>query len=263
MKKSIIASLAAFLAVFAVAGQASAYFEQGKLVQVVYAETKNEVLTDLGQYAATGALDLTAQNVQLSAPGSIDYLALTGGASMADLKLGYYMDNSNVTTYDMHAYFVTVNPNAPALTTNYTNLINFRNVADQVSTYAALSGTQTVSHSVAVSGKSYDILFNSNSGDPGVYGGLNLDTGTGEANLAALVDPAGYVDMYLYHTTLNLTNGAVELVPGATTDYVAVLRLNADGSTTLNPNAVPLPASMLLFGSSFIGLLGFRRRKRA
>jgi hypothetical protein len=41
---------------------------------------------------------------------------------------------------------------------------------------------------------------------------------------------------------------------------VATIRTLADGTSTINPSAVPVPAAVYLLGSGLLGLVGLRRR---
>jgi alkaline phosphatase len=72
-----------------------------------------------------------------------------------------------------------------------------------------------------------------------------------EADLSALAT-VGYVDQTLFFYA-NADSAAAGM-------KMATIRTYADGHTELNPNAVPVPASVLLLGSGLLGLIGIRRK---
>jgi hypothetical protein len=123
---------------------------------------------------------------------------------------------------------------------------------------------------IALNARSYYSQMNASGQTNGTYG-VVIETNFGEGKLAAL-DAGGYVDMYLYHFGTDLENYFATfdeyylnvLQPNSDGSNYAVLRLSADGSTILNPTSsseVPLPGTMLLFGSSLLGLFGIRRKE--
>jgi hypothetical protein len=88
----------------------------------------------------------------------------------------------------------------------------------------------------------------------GTFGGLFKNPPVnGEASLATLILPIGPgpVEQELYYYYIGGSAGPI------TGDAVRILTL-ANGATVINP--VPIPPSMLLFGSGLVGFLGFRKR---
>jgi hypothetical protein len=63
--------------------------------------------------------------------------------------------------------------------------------------------------------------------------------------------------MYLYHFNVGKASAA------ANTPYYSILQINSNGSIvaeTAPPAATPIPASILLFGSGLLGLVGLKRK---
>ena len=64
--------------------------------------------------------------------------------------------------------------------------------------------------------------------------------------------------MYLYEYHISGTTVTLVKNAAGTTDYMGKLILDTTGNTTAVPT--PIPASLLLFGSGLLGLVGLRRK---
>ena len=233
-------------------GQAiAATWDRPELSVVVYNKNDNQVGVDL---LDTLTFDFTQQNVMVAAPGTINLGQFPTVSGWSDLSMGAF--GGQFVNPDVEEWFVTTKPTAPGVRQN--SIISFNTINGQSKSGMASAdpGNTGISILSSVSSPlSYWKVADSKT-TPGQYGGFNVDWQDGEAVLSALDAPGGkgYQDMYLYHFHI------VDLVPGATTDYTGVLRLNADGSVLINPATVPEPTSMILIGSSILGLVGLRRK---
>ncbi len=256
--KKVLSVAVLSLCVLGTAASASAYFDPGTLTQVVYQEVDAinfgtvEYGTDLGNVKT---FDVSTASNYLAAPvGNVT----KGNLNWSDLRLAYFASNYNGTSSGF--YFATTSPIVTGASIK--QITPFDSAAD--ATYwhydnINSSGTQTVL-STPADLNSYDTTMNGLSKGPGQYAGLNSPAPElGEANLGAL-DTQDYVDMYLYKVGYD---GGWKVIPGNGTDYVAKMQFNADGSTIINPTSspVPVPTSVLLFGSGLLGLFGFRRKE--
>lgn len=196
-------------------------FDTGSLVQVVYKNDDVEVGTDLLNLST---FDLSQQNVTLTPPGTVSLDQFVTTNQWADLSLGYF-------AYDgTYVYFATTESAAPSVVSRSWG--SFLGAVDGVLLYYDTLGGDPTVIGVPTHFSSYWVKMNSGT-TPGQYAGLNADFPVGEATLEALDVVGGTVDMYLYK--FRRQDRDVYLVPGAGTDYQAVLRLRADGSTVLNP----------------------------
>ena len=226
------------------AGQAAA-FDNNDLTMVVYNESDNNVVVNLGDLTT---MDFSGTDVLLTTAGTVNLSQFGAGIGWNDLSVGYFGIG---TTGSYNAWFATTSETAPGI--SIPSLSSFQDTAGALYTYF---GDSPVFTGLANATSSYDIKMNSASTAPGYYAGLNQDQPHGEAYLTAL-DTVGYLDMYLYHYSIMTLDTGVD----ADTPYSGVLRLYADGSSVLNPSAVPIPGSLLLLGSGLLGLFGIRRKK--
>jgi hypothetical protein len=252
MKKT---ALLMALAMLVVASPALAAFTNTDLILTVYNKLDKEVGLDLG-------LDLTTYNFA----AAVNDKVLTGGWSLADFGVSLTQLSAAVygmtpptdpDYYNVNLFFATTKPTAPGLgQSSYVSFMGgFGNVTLTYNTYG--TGGKYIQN--ANKPGSYVYAMNGAGTNPGAYTGLNLDPLDGEAKMAA-----PFVDMYLYKVFAGIDEDTeadfVNLVPGLGHDYQAVVRLFANGDVVINPQAVPVPATVWLLGSGLIGLVGIRRR---
>lgn len=270
MKKTVALAVAG-LSLLGAAGQASAYFEENHLTQVFYNKDFNEVIVDLGMIGTD--FSMTDKNKVLAAAGTVDF-GMAGVADWSALSMGFFADNTDLSLTGYSQYSATNSMVTPGYTQNFGTMDTFDQMADWIGSIARANWggdvSSVVSYALAENPISYYAKYNASGKMNGTYG-VQLESGFGEGKLAAL-DAGGYVDMYLYHFGTDMDNfmatGDIAylytLLPNSDGSNYAVLRLNADGSTILNPTSsseVPLPGTMLLFGSSLLGLFGIRRKE--
>lgn len=266
MKKTVALAVAG-LSLLGAAGQASANIAQNHLTQVMYNKDFNQVYVDLGLIGTD--FSMTDKNKVLAAAGTVDF-GMAGVSSWSALSLSAYATNTNLDIdnggWGYSQYVGTNNPNVPAF--NPSGQDSFDQGVEFINGHLA-AGTVAVAP-ILGDATGYYKTFNNSGKNTGTFA-VSLDTNFGESNLAAL-DAGGYVDMYIYHFGTDLESFFATgdysyvhmLLPNADASSYAVLRLNADGSTILNPTSsseVPLPGTMLLFGSSLLGLFGIRRKE--
>jgi hypothetical protein len=247
--RSIVINLVILMVAFST--QAFAYFSNNHLIEVVYNGTTAERAVDLGDIS-TLSLDNHTTDYQLSSAGSINLTALQA-SSWSDLRIGYFAYNTAG-----KEYFATTQQTTPTIIsgsrTGFTGAYS-----SVVNTYynSQLGGsTHQIVDALPTNLNAYVKKMDASGSVKGQYAGFNKDATAGESNLSAL-GTTGYVDMYLYQWDLVTANAG----PDATSPYVGILRLMADGSTVLlHQEAVPIPASFLIFGSSLFGLFGLKRK---
>ena len=197
--------------------EAAAYFEGNSLVLVVYNEDDNEIGIDLGDMAQ----DWSEADRELAPAGTVSL------DKFEDINDWSYLNAGCFAYQDGYQnWFGTSLPDVPAISA--ASIQSFIAGATGVTTfYRNQQSDSQFSVAKASDVNSYDTVMNSNSTAPGYYAGFNASLGddNGEVNLAALANPAGSVQLYLYHYD-------VITPPG---QYTAVISINADGSVVLNP----------------------------
>ena len=230
--------LACFFSLFLISlapAELYAFFEYGQLIQVVYKQDDNEIGVDL-----ISIDDLDQENVQIAPPGTVN---LSGASQMpstdswADVRAGifaYYTDEVNFYEF----YIATANPLAPdnIRENKYVGLYSpMGAVYQDYLLYASNSRTAILS---ATGLDGYNRRLNLKGQSVGTYNNFLVGDNADDAApyLAPLDSADGYLDMYLYKYRVDeTTGGVIKLFKGSGKDYVAVIRILADGSTVLNP----------------------------
>ncbi|MGD9162205.1 MAG: hypothetical protein PVG39_27595 [Desulfobacteraceae bacterium] len=237
---------------FTFAGQAAAAWDDNDLILAIFNKDYegNEIVINLGDLSE---IDFKAKDVVLSS-GQVTV------ADWADLLMGITAYESSTYT----EYFATTSTLEPGVDMASWNNFN-TNISKAYSGYNGLDADadDLVVHSATDGGSegiNWGALMNQKYTVPGSYAGINADFSNGEAALDVLDVPGAdnYVDMYLYKYAgvINLDNDDDN---DPSTPWIGIIRLDSNGTVTLNP--VPIPGSLLLLGSGLLGLFGIRRKK--
>jgi hypothetical protein len=242
MKKTLLILAAVAMLMVGLAGQALAYFAEGDLIQVVYntGGTK-EVMTDLG----TGLNYTTANSTDTKITANPFSLSELGASDWSQVNVAYFTITTQGGVNNLWL-------SGPSGTQNITSIGKWNSGAG--------SAAETLIQGNALTGKSQNI---NNQTDTysyvNLFDGANVGTfmkeisaGTVEASLASFSTGSTYVDQYLYYyATPNAKSTGLQ---------VATIRTYADGTTEINPSAVPVPAAIYLLGSGLLALVGIRRK---
>lgn len=245
MRKRILAViLVAAMLLIGVAGQALAYFDETRLIRVVYnLEGDYEVMTDLGtglnyKSASTQNTLLDDNNFSLSQLGISDwsnvyvsYFAITtAGVSGAN---AFWLSGSN----------------------DSLNIAKGKWNGSSSMTMSVLTGAAATGNAQNVQLQSGEFAYSNLIGQTGSFYSSYTTTPTVHKSLAGF-DVAGeqYVDQYLYYfSTPNNASAGLK---------VATIRTYENGTTEINPTAVPVPAAVYLLGSGLLALVGIRRKSQ-
>jgi hypothetical protein len=222
--KKLMGITVALMMVFAFAGQASAYFEAGQLMAVVY-DDANEIALDLG--AVDNATGLYQVDVSALSGNSLTFLS-------ERFDDGVYYD----------IYFALTDN---SLTNTDAADLNFWSAQGGFQTTMAhynAAGTQMVTEPVSTIG-GYTYTMTQSTVVPGNWAGLGTDPEVGEIALDAFLDGQ---NMFLYQLRVD-ADGQYFVGDG----YVA----------ELTANAVPVPGAVWLLGSALLGIVGIRRKIKA
>ncbi len=244
--KKIIMLLAVAVLMFGFSGQAMAAFADGDLIQVIYqtgVNNGNEYITDLGSFGALTSLTTATQlfsNNNLFSLGALN--------TPNTYQVAYFSYDSAIGTSG--AYWVSGSSVVPSNARSGGNKI-FNGLTSVQAGFG--TGTTAGAYTIATvsQGNSNSYMQGMDGGVAGSanFNGFTNNTSTGEATITG-----SYVDQYLYYfATPNTAGSAVE---------VADIRTYSDGHTVINPSVAttPIPPSVLLMGSSLIGLVGIRRK---
>lgn len=237
------------------AGQASAYFEAGDLVRVVWdSTTENAVAGPYLRVGGTVSGAAITDNNYSSFYGT-SFSGSLAGIDLSTANMAFFMGKktSGPTTYDV--YFASTSATNPGI--NAGQLTPFITGSNNITSFYG-TGSQSVT------GKSASDLssFAKVAGTSNYFGNYAATAGYGStAGLTGSGD-GGYVDMYLYH----YLNNVLKPDTATGTDYVAILRTYSNGTTTIlapggSSPVVPIPAAVWLLGSGLFGIIGIRRRQ--
>lgn len=236
----------------ATAFDAQAFFEEGRLIQVVYKKGDAEVATDLG--IEVMAADWNAQNVEISPAGTVRLDQFPTATTWENIKLGFFafVQEEEASPMLIECWIASTRPTAPKTAEN--GITAFFGAATSVqNTYRNTGNGQRSVVGSADAVKSYNKTMNSNGNVPGYYGGYNDDFQYGEANLGAF-GTAEFVDMYLFHFGYDAAADELNrLKPGpGGRDYKAILRLYKSGRTVLNPPSAAVTPVIAAIGDTAI-----------
>lgn len=242
--KKLLGVLAAGLLVFGVAGQAKAAFSSGDIVEVVYQTTAaggtTELATDLGSAATATVASINALNSSVNL--SSYFSNLTG------LEVAFFAGTVSPRQLWTSAA-VGSTPTAQGTLLTAVTAINTVYTTYAGATAAVNSGTAvSVTSPISFANGYYNILDKNNPLLAGSLGGYVLP-GTTEQ---ALLNGSSTLESFM---KLSTSNSPLFTLDATLTGGIL--------TTTAQPNAspVPIPPSVLLFGSGLLGLVGIRRRE--
>ena len=247
--------LAIAMFVLGISGQAMAAFVQGDLIRVVYGinpgdSNKYEYATDLGSAIQAFSTPFTT-NFKFTAD-PINF-GVFGTAAKSDLMVAYYIWGNN----GVNEVWASSN----AATGQYNGSRKYGNFGSEalnnlINGYSPVAVGNNATLQVQPGDNSYNTLFGT-SGNLGTY--INLTGHPGTQTDKSLV-ATGYVDQWLFYYSPSQNTSTYG---GGAGTPLALIRTYANGTTEINPSAVPIPAAVYLLGSGLLGLIGIRRRMMA
>jgi K319L-like, PKD domain/Bacterial Ig domain/ZU5 domain len=208
-------------------------FDDYHLVIVVYDPNSDEKLMDLGlliqDSSYSNSIDLTQQNKTILPAGSFSLGDFSAVDEWSTLNAAFYC----YFTPQNLSWFATTSKSAPQVLATQQDQFMAQANSIAVDYEEKYPGSKAVKGS-AYADNSYYRRMDQLGLAPGAFAGFNQDVKNGEANLAPL-DAGQSVNLYLYQFENDT------LVKGAQADYIASLRINPDGSVTLNPSVANSP----------------------
>ncbi len=258
--KKLLVVLAAGLLVFGVAGRANAYFAQGDLIRVVYDTTKGvtyEQATDLGSVTSIEAnpstLSDSGYNLESGAGGSKAF------SNLSTLNVAYFAVNSTGGVGGLGEFWSSGTTGASETNIGSSNSLGVLQNAGNILAHAyapsaSSGGTANAWYSLTGTYSYYMKM----DGNGTAIGSFNQFYFSGPSNGEIALVAGGSVKQDLFDWTNPSTTSTIL---GSLTLTTA---LSSAGviSTSATPavGAVPIPPSVLLFGSGLLGLVGIRRR---
>ena len=253
--KKIMMLFAVSMLLLGATGQAMAYFTAGDLIEVVYqiGGMGNEVLTDLGSastWTTSSAVPTASVTTNISAA---NLSTLFPGASYSSLDAAFF---TFTPATGASGNFWVSGPLSGQSNTGFQKS-STKGAMNSVLSLASTNsgGTNQAVQASASSANTYYNALDGGGTNPGAFKSF-IPAGNGEVSLAALAaGGTATLDLYYYPNATSNTAG--------TGLSVAEITL-ADGSTQIapQPQATPIPATFLLFGSGLLGLVGIRRKQQ-
>ena len=233
------------------ADNAEAYFEDGSLWRVVYDDALNyEIVTDLGN--VNNLLAAGGPSIVGSEADAWGLDMFPAGTEYSNLNVAYFScDNTDLGGWNFKED-AWGSGAAGGQMSGYLAWGTFAGAFSGLEVNYSAPATATVQGSIG-GFNTYWGNMNISGAETGSFAGFIPEPNGSEAELGDLAG-TGYVDQYLYFWDDPRAD------PHAG-ELVASIRTMDDGSTIINPtSAVPIPATVLLFGSGLLGLMGIKRR---
>jgi len=258
MKKMLLLILAAFL-LCGFAGHAMATgFADGDLIRVVYQTAYSGNVPTGGTYeyvSDLGAINSLVGLTSLTQEGSV-----IASTSYTGLQVAYFAADLNSGNYNYNMYIGSTSATQPTFAGNWGELDgvmqalvgnNFQANHGAVNDFSELESALV----------SYWNIMDAGGAQYGTFSQNISPSGIGEAKLAPLATGGSVVmSLYAYGYSGNGLVGPVIMNDGKTME-IETLVVGGNPVTEIGPMAAaPIPPSMLLLGTGFLGLIGFRRK---
>jgi hypothetical protein len=257
MKKKLLVTLLATALTLAAGSQAfAALFGDTELIRVAYDPSGSvEWATDLGSVTSLAA------STNLTVGGGADAIKvsnITGATSFSDINVAYLAIHNDTLVAANRVSWVSGDPAAAPVSGARVFTPFQSRMGSLVNQYTnsgfTVQGTGSVANNnMSVGGYFFSMDLNSLI-SAGSFGTL-IPAGTnpgGELNLAALATGGSVLqELYAFNGGLATNTKGIGVLS---------LRTNADGSTTINATATPIPPAFFLMGSGLLGLIGFKRK---